>query len=74
MNGKLCEVYCGQSCLSGNCVRQMINKCASKAILWIGMGMIAVLAIPAGIIFLLIRCIWMAVDEITALLNKKAEQ
>lgn len=37
---------------------QVITKCLSRAVLGIGMGMIALLALPAGILFLLICGIW----------------
>ena len=41
----------------------------SQAVTWTGVGVVGVLAVPAGLLFLLISGVWRATDRITARLE-----
>lgn len=50
---------------------QRIRKCLSRAVLVIGMGLIALLAVPAGILFLIICGIWTLIGWFTSVIEGK---
>lgn len=50
---------------------RIIRRCLSRGVLGIGMGVIALLAVPAGILFLIICGIWTLTGWFTTVIEGK---
>jgi len=53
--------------------KRMIYKRLSRFVTWIGLGAAGLIAIPAGILILLISGIWTVADRFAAYLERKGD-
>jgi len=54
--------------------RKAVRKVLSYAILSVGLGLIGILLIPTGMLFLLIYAAWSITDRILRLLEKNTQE
>ena len=75
MNGELCRETAASysSKIEMGNIKNIICKIFTRLIFWLGAVVIALLALPTGILFLMICGIWTAVDKLTAAIGGKTK-
>lgn len=75
MNGELCRETAASynSKIEMGNIKNMICKIFTRLIFWLGAVVIALLALPTGILFLMICGIWTAVDKLTSVIGGKTK-
>ncbi len=60
--------------MDGEARKHLAYRCLSRVIFWIGLAVLAILALPAGIIVLAIRGVWTVTDRLTGVLERKGDE
>ena len=52
-------------------MRDCFRRWAGRGILWLGTGLVILIAIPTGLLFLLLAGVWTLTDRLTAALTEQ---